>query len=400
MNILFLSNGRLDNINDRDIYTDLIREFRDNDYKVYTISPMDRRLKLPTQYVNEHGVYCLRIKMGSMTKTSLIERGISTVMLEHVFIYAIKKYYSEVKFDLILYITPPVTFAKVVKYVKDRDGAKSYLLLKDIFPQNAVDLGMFGKRSPIYRYFRHKENKLYEVSDYIGCMSQANKDYLRKHNDEIDSKKIEVCPNSIEPLQIVRDKEKIINIRNKYNIPLDKTIFLYGGNLGKPQGIDFLIECLKTNKNSDKVHFVIVGSGTEFTKLKTFLKTEDISNSQLFSQMPTYDYEIFANSCDVGLIFLDHRFTIPNFPSRMLSYMQGSIPVLAATDANTDVGKVIEDGEFGFWCESNDVNKFNKYVDKLCDKNLRKQMGEKARIYLEENYTVKHSYNIIMKHFT
>lgn len=400
MNILFLTNGRLNNINDRDIYTDLIREFRDNGHNLYTISPLDRRLNLPTQYTNEYGVNCLRIKMGSMTKTSLIERGISTIMLEHIFIQGIKEYYRDVKFDLVLYITPPVTFAKVVKFVKDRDDAKSYLLLKDIFPQNAVDLGMFGKKSPIYRFFRYKENKLYEVSDYIGCMSQANVDYLRKHNIEIASNKIEVCPNSIEPLDILKDREEIVSIRKKYNIPLNKTIFLYGGNLGKPQGIDFLMECLKANKNNDKVHFIIVGSGTESNKLKNFLDTEEIPNTQLFSQMPTYDYEIFANSCDVGLIFLDHRFTIPNFPSRILSYMQCSKPVLAATDDNTDIGKVIESGGFGFWCESNDVNKFNKYVDKLSDKNLRGQMGEKARSYLENNYTVKHSYDIIMKHFT
>ena len=60
---------------------------------------------------------------------------------------------------------------------------------------------------------------------------------------------------------------------------------------------------------------------------------------------------VLANSCDVGLIFLDKRFTIPNFPSRLLSYMQASMPVLAATDVNTDIGKVIEEGESDIGCE-------------------------------------------------
>lgn len=115
--------------------------------------------------------------------------------------------------------------------------------------------------------------------------------------------------------------------------------------------------------------------------------------------MPKGDYEILANSCDVGLIFLDKRFTIPNFPSRLLSYMQASMPILAATDVNTDIGQVIEQGEFGFWCESSDVEQFNKKVQQLCDIELREQMGVNARRYLEDNYTAKHLYEIIMSHF-
>ena len=99
------------------------------------------------------------------------------------------------------------------------------------------------------------------------------------------------------------------------------------------------------------------------------------------------------------MIFLDRRFTIPNFPSRLLSYMQASIPVLAATDINTDIGKIIEEGNFGYWCESGDINKFNEHLVKLCDENERKKLGANARRYLEEHYTVRRSYEIIMKHF-
>jgi len=161
----------------------------------------------------------------------------------------------------------------------------------------------------------------------------------------------------------------------------------------------FLIECLKANKTNEQVYFVIAGSGTEFNKLKAFFINEQPNNAQLFEQLPKNDYEILANSCDVGLIFLDKRFTIPNFPSRLLSYMQASMPVLAATDINTDIGQVIEQGEFGYWCESSDVEQFNKKVQQLCDRELRRKMGVNSRRYLEENYTAKHSYEIIMSHF-
>ncbi len=399
MNILFLSIARLPNISESGIFTDLLRQFRDRGANIYVACARQKRFELQTEYILEDGINMLRVQIGNITKTNLIEKGISTLRIESQYIKAIKKYLSDIKFDLVIYTTPPITFDKVIRYIKKRDGARTYLLLKDIFPQNAVDLNMFNKRSPVYWYFRNKEKNLYRNSDFIGCMSQANVDFVLNNNPEVKRDIVEICPNSIEPITIEKDEQKVNDIRNKYSIPLDKTVFVYGGNLGKPQGVDFLIECLKANKSNDQVYFVIAGSGTEFGKLKTYFDNEKPSNAQLFAQLPKNDYEVLANSCDVGLIFLDVRFTIPNFPSRLLSYMQASMPVLAATDVNTDIGIVIEKGEFGFWCKSNDVNEFNKQLKKLCDKELRRRMGVNARKYLEENYTAKHSYEIIMKHF-
>jgi glycosyltransferase involved in cell wall biosynthesis len=402
MNILFLTLLDFITIDESGIYTDLMREFVKNGHNVTIISPIERRKKQPTQLINKGNYKILKLQIGNTQKTNLIEKGISTITLESIFKKSIKKYFSDICFDLVIYSTPPITLQKAVEYVKRRDNAKTYLLLKDIFPQNAVDLGMIKKngfKGLIYKYFRAKEKRLYALSDYIGCMSQANVDFVLKNNPEISSDIVEVCPNSIEPLTIVKDKQEIIEIRNKFNIPFDKTVFIYGGNLGKPQGIDFLIECLKANKSNEQVYFVIAGSGTEFQKLKTFLDNEKPDNAQLFPQLHKRDYEKLVSSCDVGLIFLDKRFTIPNFPSRLLSYMQASMPVLAATDVNTDIGKIIEKGKFGLWCESSDVKEFNRKMQQLCDKNLRKKMGANARKYLEENFTAKHSYEIIMSHF-
>lgn len=399
MNILFLSIGRLNNIEDKGLYTDLLRQFRDKGHNVYVVSSREKRLGKPTECINENGVLFLRVKIGNVTKTNIIEKGISTLTLEGRFLRAIKKYFKDIKFDLIIYSTPPITFEKIITYVKRRDSAKSYLLLKDIFPQNAVDLNMLRKGSLIYKYFRSKEKRLYAQSDFIGCMSQANVDFVLKNNSEISPKTVEICPNSIEPLVIERTKGKTRRIREKYNIPLNKVVFIYGGSLGKPQGIDFLIQCLKANITNENIYFVIAGSGTEFNKLSNFFKNEQPSNAQLFEQLPKEDYDSLVNSCDVGLIFLDKRFTIPNFPSRLLSYMQASMPVLAATDISTDIGKVIEEGNFGYWSSSDDVEGFKQKVQLLCDEQLRSQMGQNARKHLEENYTVKHSYEIIMRHF-
>lgn len=401
MNVLFLTLLAFDSIQERTLYTDLLREFVKNGHHVYAISPVEKRQNQETHLIEEENATILRLQIGNTQKTNIIEKGISTVMIEPTFKKAIREYFSNVKFDLVLYSTPPITLVSAVEYVKKRDDAKTYLLLKDIFPQNAVDIGIMSKtgvKGLLYKHFRRQEKKLYRISDRIGCMSQANVDYVIKHNPEVDPKIIEVCPNSFDVIDKSVDAETRKQIREKYDIPLDKKVFVYGGNLGKPQGIPFLIECLRKCQDIEDAFFLIVGDGTEYGLLENYIKTEKPKNVKLMKRLPKEDYDTMVGACDVGLIFLDYRFTIPNFPSRLLAYMQAKLPVLAATDPNTDIGKVIMDGEFGWWCESNDADKVYKIISDVSTQPLNEKGGQGYE-YLKKHYSVEESYRIICIHF-
>ena len=229
-------------------------------------------------------------------------------------------------------------------------------------------------------------------------MSQANVDYVLKHNPEVDPAKVEICPNSVEICDMSISDQQRIELRQKYDIPLDKKVFVYGGNLGRPQGIPYVIKCLRAQKDNSDAYFLIVGDGTEYGRIQAFVDDEKPSNVRLMKRLPQEDYDRMVAACDVGMIFLDHRFTIPNFPSRLLSYMQAKLPVLACTDPNTDVGEVIVNGGFGWWCESNDTDAFSTQVKKALEADLT-AMGEKAFDYIEQNYNVNGAYNTIVKSF-
>ena len=400
MKILFLTLVSFDTIQIKSIYTDLLREFVKNGHEVFVISPTEQREKKATHIVSEPHVKILRLRIGNTQKTNFIKKGINTVLIEPRFKAAIKKYFSDVKFDLVLYSTPPITLVSAIEYVKKRDEAKTYLLLKDIFPQNAVDIGLMsttGVKGLLYRHFRRQEKRLYAISDRIGCMSQSNVDYVIKHNLEIDPKIVEICPNSIEVIDKSVDEETRREIRTKYEIPLDKKVFVYGGNLGKPQGIPFIIECLKKCADIEEAYFLIVGDGTEYHLLESYANREKLVNVRLMQRIPKEDYDTMVGACDVGLIFLDHRFTIPNFPSRLLSYMQAKLPILACTDPNTDIGKVIVDGGFGWWCESDDSQQFYEMVNSvLGNADNFSKMGQNAFDYAEKIYRVEGAYKSIV----
>ena len=398
MNILYITISDLSDLNKRGIYPDLIRKFIEKGHYVTIITPTERKYKKATNLKKGEGYQILQLKTGNLFKTNLIEKGITNLLLEWQYKKAIRKYFSGIRFDWVLYASPPVTFAKVIDFVKKRDHAQSYLMLKDIFPQNAVDIGLLqktGLKGIIYRMFKRKEKTFYRASDFIGCMSPANVRYLLQHNPEIASERVEVCPNSIKPVaRVVSPKEKICQ---KYSIPREKVLFIYGGNFGKPQGVDFVVESLKQNINKEDRHFILCGKGTDFYKVK---ELEGADNITLINGLPKSEYDELVCGCDVGLIFLDHRFTIPNFPSRLLSYMENGMPVLAVTDPNSDVGQIATKDGFGWWCESNDALSFTKTVDLICSqKDQIKSMGQRARAYLEENYTVDTEYEIIAKHF-
>lgn len=403
MNILFLTLLDFSTLEDSNIYTDLLKVFLKNGHNLSIISPVERRNNQKTSIIQTPNVQILKLRIGNVQKTNFIEKGISTLTLEHKFINGIKKYFSKTKFDLVLYSTPPITFEKAIRYVKNRDEAMTYLMLKDIFPQNAIDIGLLSKsgiKGRLYHHFKKKEERLYDVSDIIGCMSKANVEYIKKHSKSAQTKQIEVCPNSIEPSNLVYTQEQKQKVRSKYGLPTDKTIFVYGGNLGKPQGVDFIIECLRKNEENENSFILIAGSGTEQNKLEEYFIGHKPKNSKLIPFLPKIDYDLLIRCCDVGLIFLDHRFTIPNYPSRILSYMDAALPILAATDTNTDIKQLIIEEKLGYWCESNDVNSFFNSLQLLCKRDVLLRMGNNSKKTLISRFTSNLAFEIISKHLS
>jgi hypothetical protein len=166
MNILFLSiSTAISDINNRGIYPDLLRYFSNMGHEVYIVCPFERRTQKQTSLKELDNVKTLGVKTLNITKSNPAEKLIATLLIEMQFERAINKYFNSVKFDLILYTTPPITFNSLISKLKTKHSANTYLMLKDIFPQNAVDIAFMKEDGLLHRYFKNKE-KIYLARAY------------------------------------------------------------------------------------------------------------------------------------------------------------------------------------------------------------------------------------------
>lgn len=394
MKILFLTISMPNMSGSSNMYASLIKEFARNGHDVFVVAPIVGD-KEETKIVR-HGdrIRILQVKSLPLFGVNLVRKGIANVLLPFVYQRAIDKHLRGEKFDLIITPTPPITLANVVAKMKKRSRAKTYLILRDIFPQNAVDLGFMKKWWPLYWHFRCQEKKLYRVCDKIGCMSQGNIDYIRKHNPEVPTEKLHILENfqTVEPLVPATE-----DLKAKYGVG-GKFVVIFGGNMGVPQKLENVLGLAKAcEADYPDVVFLLVGKGVQQARIRKMITEMNLSNTILKDFIPYQDYQKLVAQCDIGLISLNERFTIPNIPSKTLSYFNLKIPVLASLDAATDYGKILESINAGLWSPAGDIPAFKANFDRLYRApELRKQMGENGRRYLETHMTDKIAYRVVM----
>lgn len=396
MNILYISTIFPKENEGSTIYTDLAEALIENSHHV-VVAMADSQVK--TSISIERKMIVLRIKIHPYYNVNYLQKGIALVQMNSKIIDGMKKYLKNEKFDLILFESPPTTLYQPVKWAMHYFECPSYLMLKDIFPQNGVDIGLYSSKSLIYKFFRKKEIKLYKIATRIGCMSEANREYILKHNYFLRNTKINIFPNT-KKINEMPIKDFEYPMRQKFKIPKNTVIFLFGGNMGKPQALDFLSDAIVTLKDEKDIFFLMVGRGSEKKRIAKKLEKNKVMNYLMLDNLQRDDYEKLVNECDVGLILLDSRFTIPNYPSRILSYMDCAMPVIAATDRATDILQSIEAAKCGLVGYSDDMDQFIKNIRMLSkDDQLRFRLGMNGRQYFMKHFDVSQSVKILEKYF-
>jgi glycosyltransferase involved in cell wall biosynthesis len=393
MNILFLMQTYIDIRSANAMYNSLVSEFVKHGHHVTIVA--SNLGKENTNLRMEGDGEVLRVKTLPLLKVNPILKGIANLLLSTQYRLAMRKYLPGRKFDLIVTPTPPITLTRLAKSLKRQYNSKLFLILRDIFPQNAVDLGMMSKRSLFYYVFRSMEKELYRTADAIGCMTEGNIGYIKKNNPDLNHTKLNLLPNwnTISSMPVTHN----IEIIEKYNLK-DKFIVVFGGNLGISQKVENLVDFAKIHQDKKDLLILVIGRGTHKKHLLNIIEKNKINSIQVMEFMLRIDYEMIVSISHVGFISLNENFTIPNTPSRTLSYYNYKKPVFAIVDHATDYGNMLEEDNSGFCCLHGDYKGYKDKFDRLYfDAELRKQMGENGYQALLNKYNPEITFKKIAK---
>lgn len=397
MKILFLFIAYPENESSSNLTKDLSDEFNKQGDDVYVATIREKKYKKKTKLSIENSVNVLRIKSGNMfNSVSKFEKLFTMMTMNKNILKQIKKHWGDVEFDLIVGTTPYMANAKLINGLKSYYKCPSFLILWDLFPQNAKDLGLI-KSKLLFNFFKRQEHKNLKSFDYIGCMSQGNMDYVKNNYNFIDEKQLSLFPlwSKIKE-KSVASKEQM---RKKYGFEINDFILVFGGNMGKPQNLQNLLTLAFEVKDLVQIKFLLVGHGTEVNNLKKLKNSMNLNNVIFKDFIPRDDYEKLVSSCDVGIVSLDPRFTVPNFPSKTVDYLKLGLPILAAVDkcALSDYGKLLEkDMKAGLCCEATNMKQYKEnLIEFLNNKELYKELSLNARTYYEKSFNVENNYNNI-----
>ena len=372
---------------------DMALEFHRQKHEVIVLTPSDRVSK-NIEVTSEFGFPVVRVKTRNIKGAWRAFRAIQESRLSRVLWRRAKPFLLQHPADLIVFYSPTIFWASLVRRLKSIWHCPVYLILRDIFPAWAVDAGILRK-GLIYYFFRRKEILQYEIADRIAVQSPANLEYF---NREFRTRgyRLEVLYNWMN-LQV--ENLPSTNYRTRFGLQ-DKVVFVYGGNLGVAQDVDNIVRLAHRLVNHNRIHFLLVGEGSEVPRLRKLLAEQCLQNVQLLHAVSPSEYLALLSEFDVGLLSLDRRLKTHNVPGKLLGYMYWCKPTLASINPGNDLFEILEKNHAGFCLLNGDDDGLCAAALRIANNaDLREKMGKNARSLLERMFSVETAVRQITSQF-
>ncbi len=371
---------------------ELALEFKAKGHDVVVLTPgnSSQSTRLVKDRLDDVEVW--RFRSGPVKDISRVRRLINESLLSFRAWQAIKPELSSMKVDGVVYYSPSIFFGFLVAKLKGVFGCRSYLVLRDLFPQWAIDEKMIGEHSPIAYYLRYFERKNYLSADRIGLMSEKNIEVFSSLQPKFTN--VEVLRNWVSA-----DVDVATTPYWRLKLGLeDKVVFLYGGNIGKAQDMPNLMRLAASMKDVVDAHFVLVGQGESYQEVADFIERHALQNVTLMPSISQDEFKNLLSEVDVGLFSLARSHTAHNFPGKILGYIANYLPILGSVNPGNDLMPMINDHQAGFVFENGDDKALLKAAKDLAIfMDLRKACGVNARQLLGSHFSVESAANKILK---
>ena len=326
---------------------DLSREFVAQGHQLTVILP-SWEIKEDFLLEEMDGFKILRLKCLKTKDVNYARRTLSEFLMP----FFMKRGYKnsplrDEKWDGVVWYSPSIFHAPFVSFLKKSSACKAYLIIRDIFPEWAVDMGLMGK-GLIYRFFSTVARYQYSVADVIGVQTPGNLLYFEEWKTR--GKKLAVLQN-----WLADTKPGICSISIDGTILAGRKIFVYAGNMGVAQGMDILMDLAEKFKDRRDIGFLFVGRGSESRRLADESRKRSLDNIEFKDEIHPDEIPALYAQCSVGIVSLDQRHKSHNIPGKFLSYMQSGIPVLANINPGNDLAELIRSEGVGVVCENSDI---------------------------------------------
>ena len=288
------------------------------------------------------GIKVLRLSSWRPHKNgSYFLRTLSEFLLPFLMMYKLSKTpYRDHRWKLIIWYSPSIFFGPLIWKMKRSADCKTYLILRDIFPEWALDLELIQK-GVTYCLFKLIANFQYSVADSIGVQTKSNLSYLKEWANR-PHRNLEVLNNWQTPSKNIGS---CINVSN--TSLAGRKIFAYIGNMGIAQGMDIFIDLAANLRHNKELGFLFVGRGSEVMRLRDHILKLSLSNILFLDEIDHQEMPALLEQCHVGLLALDPRHKTHNIPGKFLTYLLASLPVLARVNEDTDLAQLIENEGVG-----------------------------------------------------
>lgn len=339
---------------------DLSREFARQGHSLCVLLPAPNQRKSWT-LESLDGVQVLRLRAPRTKDIGYVLRTLAEFAMPFAMLRNLRKSpLAKVRWDGVVWYSPSIFHGPLVSSLKKSSAGKSYLIIRDIFPEWAVDMGLMGRGLP-YRFFDAVAKYQYSVADVIGMQTPGNRRYFEPWL-AYPGRHLEVLQNWLDKPSQMR-----CSIRVDQTVLAGRKVFVYAGNMGVAQGMDILMGLAENLRNRPNVGFLFVGRGSDSARLKAAAQSRQLDNVVFFDEIDPDEIPDLYAQCHAGIVALDPRHKSHNIPGKFLTYMQSGLPVLANINAGNDLAQMIRDERVGQVCETNKVDELLLLTEKLLD---------------------------------
>jgi glycosyltransferase involved in cell wall biosynthesis len=337
---------------------DLSREFTRQGHALTVLLPSPDQ-EAPWSLEDFDGVQVLRLKAPRTKDIGYVRRTLGEFAMPFAMLRQFRKSpLSSERWDGVVWYAPSIFHGPLACALKKRSRCKGYLIIRDVFPEWAVDMGLMGRGLP-YRFFDAVARYQYSVADVIGVQTPGNRGYFDRWRQQ-PGRKLEVLQNWLD-----KPAQARCPIRLNETPLAGRKVFVYAGNMGVAQGMDILLDLAEKFRSRMYVGFLFVGRGSDASRLKASANDRNLDNVLIYDEIHPDEIPDLYAQCSAGIVALDPRHKSHNVPGKFVTYMQNGLPVLANVNAGNDLAQMIRDEQVGQVCESNQVGELLQLTDKL-----------------------------------